>query len=134
MKISIVTKEEIYTYEYLLTFMVFGGEYNEEDEDCNAFVWSRREDIVSEEKNCWGGDTLLGKKEKTRKRIRRRRRTNGNANKQNLLEEQVNIFLLLLNAFSRRPFSFGFLNLYMRLRAVHVWLGEFLSTKIILLH
>lgn len=64
--------------------MEMGGEYNEEEEeeeyeDCNAFVWSRREDRVSEEKKCWGGDSLLGKEKKTRKR---RRSTDGNPNKQ----------------------------------------------------
>lgn len=59
-----------------------GGEFDKEeveDEDCNAFVWSRREDRVSEEKNCWCGDLFIGKDEKTR---RRRRTPNGNPNKQ----------------------------------------------------
>jgi len=95
----------------ILTFTVIGGEYNEEeeDEDCNAFVWTRREDIVSEEKNCWGGDSLLGNEEKSKK-LRRRIRINGNPNKQKLLEELFDMFLLLLNAFSRCSLSFGLLN------------------------
>lgn len=43
-------------YIQRVTFIEMVGEFDKEeveDEDCNAFVWSRREDDrVSEEKNC----------------------------------------------------------------------------------
>lgn len=53
-----IEEETYYKYEseiYLVTFIETGGEFDKEeveDEDCNAFVWSRREGRVSEEKNC----------------------------------------------------------------------------------